>query len=135
MIVYDELDDIKVTRKSTPAKKGLGGAREGAGRKKGSKNPKTIAWEELGKFITESGAQRAVEILLDPDTDDETFMKFYTLLLEYFKPKLARQELTAKDGAELKTQQITINNLDKDTLQKMSPKEVITLLNQLSTKE
>ena len=58
---------------------------------KGAKSEKTLAWEHLGEFITESGAERVKEILGTCPPDK--FMVYYPLLLEYFKPKLARTEL------------------------------------------
>lgn len=60
------------------------------GKPKGAKSQKTLAWEHLGDFITESGAERVKEILSNCPPDK--FMVYYPLLLEYFKPKLARTE-------------------------------------------
>ena len=61
------------------------------GKPKGAKSEKTLAWEHLGDFITEAGAERVKEILSNCPPDK--FMVYYPLLLEYFKPKLARTEL------------------------------------------
>lgn len=58
------------------------------GKPKGAKSEKTLAWERLGDFITETGAERVKEILSNCTPDK--FMVYYPLLLEYFKPKLAR---------------------------------------------
>jgi hypothetical protein len=67
---------------------------ENSGVKKGSKNAKTLAWEKLGDFITDEGAKKVSEILKTSDPAD--FFKYYCLLLEYFKPKLQRSEVSAK---------------------------------------
>jgi hypothetical protein len=71
----------------------------GSGKKKGSKNKKTLQWEALGKFITEKGAEKLMKVL--EAQDDKEFIKSYGAILEYFKPKLARTELTGKDGDDL----------------------------------
>lgn len=67
---------------------GKGGVRPNSGRKPGSKNEKTVQWEELGNALLTRHSGRANQIL--EACDDETFMDNYTKLLEYFKPKQAR---------------------------------------------
>lgn len=69
-------------------KKGESGNKNG--RPVGSVSEKTLAWEHLGSFITESGAERVKEILSTCTADK--FMIYYPMLLEYFKPKLARTD-------------------------------------------
>lgn len=69
------------------------------GKKKGTKSKKVLAWEQLGDFITEEGAKRVQEILRTSTPKD--FISYYSTLLEYFKPKIARTELTGKDGEDL----------------------------------
>ena len=56
------------------------------GRSVGSKNIKTEQWEQLGTFIIEKGAERAIRIL--DEMGDELYLDAYTKLLGYFKPKL-----------------------------------------------
>jgi len=73
---------------------------ENSGIKKGEKQKKTLAWEAIGEYIINEGAARVVEILKN-DTDGK-FMHDYQALLEYFKPKLARTELTGENGGEVK---------------------------------
>lgn len=70
---------------------GKGGPRPNSGRKPGSKNEKTLQWEELGQALVTHSAGRAKEIM--EHCDDETFMDYFTKLLEYFKPKQARTEI------------------------------------------
>ena len=61
---------------------------------KGAISQKTREWDNLGEFLTQSGAERAASIM--SSCDDEQFMKYYTQMLEYFKPKHARSEVTNK---------------------------------------
>jgi hypothetical protein len=75
------------------------GQKKTGGKVKGSVNHKTKAWEALGDFFTEAGAERAKEIMMSSNSKD--FMNYYCMLIELFKPKLARQELTGKDGEQL----------------------------------
>ncbi len=57
---------------------------------KGAISQKSIAWQNLGEFITEGGAERLKRIL--NESDDATFMRVYIQLIEYFKPKQSRTE-------------------------------------------
>jgi len=61
--------------------------------KKG-KHEKTKQWEALGEAIVTKHADRLNEIL--DNCDDETFIRHYSNVLEYFKPKLARTELSGE---------------------------------------
>jgi hypothetical protein len=70
-------------------------AKGNTGRPKGTKNMRTLQWEELGKEITEANAGRFNELLGclwdSPEVNDrvraaELFLK----LAEFFKPKLQR---------------------------------------------
>ena len=56
-----------------------------SGRKRGSKNERTKAWEHLGEFLTDEGAIRAKEIIMN--SNDAQFMIHSMQLVEYFKPK------------------------------------------------
>lgn len=72
------------------------------GREPGSKNTRTIEWEAFGKAIIEGNLewmQRRLEVLkaTEPDKAFERIMD----LMEYFKPKLSRQELKAPPGSEV----------------------------------
>lgn len=67
------------------------------GKVKGSKNTKTIQWEELGNALVSRHSERANTIL--DNCDDDTFMDNYSKLLEYFKPKQARTEIK-QDGPQ-----------------------------------
>lgn len=73
-------------------------------RPKGSKNQKTIDWDEFGRMLTEQGLTRLQHIL--NTCDDQTFIRTYVQLLEYFKPKMKRLEV---GEAEPATHVITVN--------------------------
>ena len=63
---------------------------EGLGRPKGTPNEKTRAWEALGDFLTDVGAEKAKEIMMS--APPEKFMFYYTMFIEYFKPKRSRED-------------------------------------------
>jgi hypothetical protein len=81
-------------------KKGHGGLKP-----KGAVSQKTEMWHKLGDYVVTSGAQRAMEIL--SDMDDEDFLHYYLTMLEYFKPKQARQTIVGESDAPV---QIVIND-------------------------
>ena len=73
-------------------------AKGNPGRTKGTKNVRTLQWEELGKGITEANGARFNELLErlwdSPDLSDriraaELFLK----VVEFFKPKLQRIQI------------------------------------------
>jgi hypothetical protein len=84
---------------------------------KGAVSEKTKAWESLGDFITESGADRVKTILASCEPDD--FIKYYTTLLEYFKPKLARSESKVESKIEGQLTLNVINPTDLDLINKL----------------
>lgn len=69
------------------------------GKQKGSKNKKTMEWEAIGDYLIGDGAKRAAEIMRT--CKDEQFMSYFGQMIEYFRPKLARTEMTGKDGERL----------------------------------
>lgn len=82
------------------------------GKPKGSFSKKTHAWMQLGDFITESGAQRAVSVM--KNADDKEFMTMYTSLLDYFKPKMAR---TINENINTEVPQYDMKSLSNDELE------------------
>ena len=58
------------------------------GKPKGYKDLKTIAWEQIGEYLVQSGSERALQIMMK--SSDKDFMLHFNNLLEYFKPKQAR---------------------------------------------
>lgn len=66
---------------------------------KGTKQKRTIEWEAFGRELLEKGLPRALEIL--QTCEDEQFMHHFEKYLEYFRPKLARTELSG--SVEVKT--------------------------------
>ncbi|MFH1327385.1 MAG: hypothetical protein ABIH76_00810 [Candidatus Bathyarchaeota archaeon] len=84
-----------------------------SGRPPGAKNVKTQQWEAIGEFLTTQGAERLVTYL--NTCEEKDYADTYLKILEYFKPKLARRELTGPGGETL-----TINTIaygDHSTLQ------------------
>lgn len=75
------------------------------GRPNGAVNKRTEMWNQLGEYVVTSGAQRAMTIL--SDMDDEDFLHYYLTMLEYFKPKQARQTIVGESDAPV---QIIIND-------------------------
>jgi len=65
------------------------------GKQKGSKNRKTIEWEEFGRELLEFGLPRAMNIM--KNSTDRNFMFYFGDLIEYFKPKLSRAENNNND--------------------------------------
>ena len=84
---------------------------------KGAVSEKVKAWENLGEFITESGADRVKTILASCEPED--FIKYYTILLEYFKPKLARSESKVESKIEGQLTLNVINPTDLDLINKL----------------
>lgn len=70
------------------------------GREKGSKNVRTVQWAQLGEAIAGEHTERFNAIL--QNCDDETFLRNYGMVLEYFQPKLARTEVS-QDGDQTMT--------------------------------
>lgn len=79
-----------------PFKKGQG---KTGGKVKGSLNQKTKQWEELGEAIVTTHAQRFNEIL--EKSSDDNFQKYFTMILEYFKPKQARTEVSGEVNSKV----------------------------------
>jgi len=69
-----------------PFEKGLSGNPHG--RPVGAVSDKVRMWNELGEWFVSEGAQKCMRIM--NDMEDEEYIKHYTALLEYFKPKQAR---------------------------------------------
>lgn len=69
------------------------------GRPRGSKNVRTLEWEQIKEAFITTHTARANRILAT--LDDEKFIDSYLKLLEYFKPKLARTEVTNNDNSTI----------------------------------
>lgn len=82
-----------------------------AGRTKGTPNKKTAQWETFVEHCLNGGLKRFQEELNSLEGDK--YVESYLKLLEYFKPKLARTEITGKDGDYLGIKWV-IPNSEKD---------------------
>lgn len=69
-----------------PFPKGVSG--NPSGRPQGAVSDKVRMWNELGEWFVQEGAAKCMRIM--NDMEDEEYIKYYTALLEYFKPKQAR---------------------------------------------
>jgi DNA-binding Lrp family transcriptional regulator len=69
-----------------PFEKGISGNPNG--RPVGAVSDKVKMWNELGEWFTQQGAAKCMRIM--NEMEDEEYIKHYTALLEYFKPKQAR---------------------------------------------
>jgi DNA-binding Lrp family transcriptional regulator len=58
------------------------------GRPQGAVSDKVRMWNELGEWFVQEGAAKCMRIM--NEMEDEEYIKHYTALLEYFKPKQAR---------------------------------------------
>jgi len=70
-----------------------------AGKPVGTKNRKTLEWEAFGKDFTSEAMPRVKDIMARANNDD--YMKYFAMLIEYFQPKLARTELTGTEGNDI----------------------------------
>jgi hypothetical protein len=70
------------------------GQEKKGGRGVGAVNAKTKQWEALGDSIITEHAERFNAIL--EHSDDENFQRYFMMILEYFKPKQARTEVSGK---------------------------------------
>jgi hypothetical protein len=83
------------------------------GRIKGTKNTRTVQWEELGKEITEANAGRFNELLgrlwdSSEVTDQLRAAELFLKVAEFFKPKLQRIQTPDLPGVPLPAPQIII---------------------------
>ena len=78
-----------------PFEKGISGNPNG--RPVGAVSDKVKMWNELGEWFVQEGAAKCMRIM--NDMEDEEYIKHYTALLEYFKPKQARVTHAGDDKA------------------------------------
>ena len=76
------------------------------GRPKGSRNERTLQWEELGKEITEGNAARFNDLLgrlwdSSDLTDQMRAAELFLKVVEFFKPKLQRVQVPSDGGPKL----------------------------------
>ncbi len=81
-----------------PFEKGKSGNKDG--RPKGAKSKRTLEWEQLGEFLTDKGAKRAMEVL--NNLDDADYLDQYGKLLNYFKPRMAQSKIEHDGTLEIK---------------------------------
>jgi hypothetical protein len=77
------------------------------GRAKGTKNKKTELresigvdnWQQVEHYLTTEGAAKLIDSLRELRPGQYVYA--YTALLEYFRPKLSRQQLSAEPDTEV----------------------------------
>ena len=94
-----------------PFQKGKSGNEKG--KVPGTKNIKTVAWKQLGDFLTKEGAERAIKVL--KEMPDKNFLYHYQMFLEYFKPKQQRTEIDSKGELKVIWQEKLSNESDNKT--------------------
>ena len=90
------------------------------GRPVGTVSLKTQQWEQMAEFVLSDAlpAYKAnlMEQLTSPDAGERNEgMRHLENVLEYFKPKLARTEVTGKDGQEFSINVIQVGGDGKKT--------------------
>jgi len=80
-----------------PRGPGKGNTNNPSGKPKGIKNKRTLEWEQLGEFLTDKGAKRAMTVL--ESLSDEDYLDQYGKLLNYFKPRMAQSQIEHKGNA------------------------------------
>ena len=81
------------------------------GRPIGSKNQKTIQWETFSQYMMKEGLEKfQIELMKLKGRD---YVSSILQLMEFFKPKYQRTELTGVDGAPIR-KEIIIKLLDGD---------------------
>lgn len=76
----------------------------GPGRPKGSKSRRTEEWERFADYFMQEGIERLRTEMAALEGKD--FIATMKDLMEYFQPKLARNEVTGKDGTPFLPKQI-----------------------------
>lgn len=66
---------------------------------KGAQHEKTKQWETLAESIVTTHTERFNGIL--SECDDKVFLEQYLKILEYFKPKLNRSEITGENNGAI----------------------------------
>lgn len=63
------------------------------GRKKGSKGIKSLQWESIGDYLVQNGSEEFLKVLKGlADNEPEKYAELFLKVLEYFKPKRARED-------------------------------------------
>ena len=103
----------KMGRTSTTFKKGHAPTKP-----RGAKSAKTRQWGALGEYITGECADELNKYLMGiSKTDPDLYFRSVMMLLEYFKPKQARTEISGDGGGAVKIEATL--NMKKLTLEQL----------------
>lgn len=86
-----------MTKTKTSFKPGVSGNKKG--RPKGSVNKKTVFWSKMEEVLLNDGAEKFMGELNKLTGKD--FVHYYLLTIEYFRPKLQRQEVQQETKTEI----------------------------------
>ena len=81
------------------------------GIEKGTKQNKTLEWEEFGRQLLEGGMPRVLAIM--NSGEDKEFLDMFTNILEYFKPKLSRVESSGTSTVTVNVTSLPDSDLEK----------------------
>ncbi len=93
------------------------------GRPQGSRNSKSKAWDALGESIVSKHAERFNNTLAK--LDDASFIKAYTGVLGYFRPKYSRSEILLESEPQDNNSELDYSKLKDETLY-----EIVDILEQ-----
>ena len=82
------------------------GSKKTGGRIKGVANKRTIQWETFAEYCMTGGLEKFRTEL--ESLQGMAYVNAFITLLEFHKPKLARTEMTGKDGAPISSPTINI---------------------------
>ncbi len=76
------------------------------GRPIGAKSKKTLEWEQFGKNFLEGTMPRFAEIVEEWMDSDDNDLRYKAMgltrdMIEYFKPKLSRAQLSSDEGTQI----------------------------------
>lgn len=93
------------------------------GRPLGSRNEKSKQWDILAEAITGRHTERFNRVL--DNLPDEDFLKAYILVIGYFRPKLAAQQVNVNNSLTMEQHKELISSLfseiDENTYKELNP--------------
>lgn len=88
---------------------------------RGGTKPKTEAWNNIVGWLIGKGGERYLELMVALSNgkkitkEEKEFMDRYETLLEFHAPKLARAEVTGRDGGAITIQTINYANAQSNS--------------------